>query len=581
MKGVNMKAKRLAALLLALVLVLALAAGCNTSDSNPGDSTPADSGSPSQATGTDPGASEPEGPAIDPDGPGKGVYSLPLAEERVTFTNFTSMNPQMEQYISEPYDAVVTRTLSEVTNVYFEYWTFHPSAQVEQFNIMLSSGDFCDTFTQVGNNYSGGFAGALDDEIIMDISDLIAEYAPNYSAIINSSKDLMSATQLPSGEIPAFANLFQDAVSVGNGLMIRNDWLTEQGMERPQTYDEYYDVLKMFKTEYGATLWMAPNGLYQDSVFASGFGVAAQVTSGRQTEVISFYLDGDEVKCGLLEDGFLEYLTLMNQWYSEDLIYPDFISGDLSNVFANMDNAATAIYTGKLGAWLSMTENFTDYEMQFADEPNVDIRAAYVPVQNKGESYDIGYYYCQFNSWGNSIAATVDPEKVHLLIQYFDYRYSDEGATLMEWGLEGEAHTVAADGSLKYTDLILNNPDGMSVRQAMMFYASWNGSWSDSLRLQKYTYTEAARESESVWTSNYTQAKTYPNLVIQFTADESAIQARYLGDIVTCAQEWIPQFIMGLKPLSEFEDFKNNLATFGIEEFTATYQSAYDRYNSL
>lgn len=107
-----------------------------------------------------------------------------------------------------------------------------------------------------------------------------------------------------------------------------------------------------------------------------------------------------------------------------------------------MDNAATGIYNGSFGVWLSMTENLTDYEIQFADEPNVDIRASYVPVRNTGDSYDIGCYYCQFNSWSNSIAATCDPEKVHLLIEYFDYKYSDEGAILCEWGIENEAYTV-------------------------------------------------------------------------------------------------------------------------------------------
>lgn len=532
----------------------------------------------------DPGATSPgtEIPA-DQSGAGQGAqdYTLPLSEERVVFTNFSSMNPQMADFISEPTDATVTRVLSEITNVWFEYKTFHPSAQSEQFNLMLSSGDWCDTFGQVNSTYAGGFSGALDDGIILDLSELISQYAPNYNRIINSSKDLISASRLPSGAIPAFANLFQESVSIGNGLMIRNDWLVEQNLERPQTYDEYYNVLKVFKSEYNASMWMAPNGMFQDSVFASGLGIAAQATSGRETELLSFYVEDGTVKCGIMQDAFLEYLELMNKWYGEGLIYQDFISGDMSNVFANQDAAVTGVYNGSFGIWLSMTENFTDYDIQFDDQPGVDIRAAYVPVKNRGDKYDIGYYYCQFNSWANSISATVDQSKVKYLIQYLDYRYSDEGAFLVEWGVQGEAYELDANGNPYYTDLILNNPDGMSMRQALQKYAGYNGAWADSKRLYAYTYNDAALESDGIWTSNYTQSKTYPNLIIQYTDEETAIQAQRKGDIITCIQEWVPQFIMGLKPLSEFENFQNNLIMFGIEEFTGTYQSAYDRFKAL
>lgn len=121
----------------------------------------------------------------------------------------------------------------------------------------------------------------------------------------------------------------------------------------------------------------------------------------------------------------------------------------------------------------------------------------------------------------------------------------------------------------------------MTVRKALTFYAGWNGAWADSKRLYEYTYTEVARESDDIWASNYTMSKTYPNLVVQFTPEESAIQARYLGDHVTLEQEWIPQFIMGMKTLPEFEDFRQYLFSFHFEEFMETYRAAYDRYNAL
>lgn len=45
-------------------------------------------------------------------------------------------------------------------------------------------------------------------------------------------------------------------------------------------------------------------------------------------------------------------------------------------------------------------------------------------------------------------------------MKLFDYLYSEEGMLLMNFGVEGEQFEYV-DGEIKYTDLIMNNPDGL------------------------------------------------------------------------------------------------------------------------
>lgn len=49
-------------------------------------------------------------------------------------------------------------------------------------------------------------------------------------------------------------------------------------------------------------------------------------------------------------------------------------------------------------------------------------------------------------------------------MKLFDYLYSEEGMLLMNFGVEGEQFEYV-DGEIKYTDLIMNNPDGFGPRR--------------------------------------------------------------------------------------------------------------------
>ena len=51
--------------------------------------------------------------------------------------------------------------------------------------------------------------------------------------------------------------------------------------------------------------------------------------------------------------------------------------------------------------------------------------------------------------------------EVEVVARLLDYAYSEAGATLYNFGTEGESYTVV-DGQPVYTDLVLNNPDGMT-----------------------------------------------------------------------------------------------------------------------
>ena len=90
-----------------------------------------------------------------------------------------------------------------------------------------------------------------------------------------------------------------------------------------------------------------------------------------------------------------------------------------------------------------------------------------LPVSKKGDKPEYGYKTRPVMMV--SAAVTTNCSNVELAARLLDYGYTEEGHILFN-GIEGESlHglTRTARSILKYTDLILNNPDGLSITHAM------------------------------------------------------------------------------------------------------------------
>ncbi len=74
-----------------------------------------------------------------------------------------------------------------------------------------------------------------------------------------------------------------------------------------------------------------------------GYGVNGELwpTDG----VFPVYQDEGTVKFGTLEDGFREYLVMMNQWYNDGLISSDFVSNTDRNMFDPDTATASTVFS--------------------------------------------------------------------------------------------------------------------------------------------------------------------------------------------------------------------------------------------
>ncbi len=201
--------KRKFALILAVLFVLALFAGCGGGGGGGGTSTPTEAPSnPTQApqgggSSTNPtqapqgGGSDTPAPQVD-EGPYKLAYGkfatdadgfateqyeyeLPLSTTDEIFTNMTlSFTPQ---YLPEGGmgDLPMYAGMEEMTGVHMEYNVIASASFVETLSVMEASDEMCDITAGFYAYHQGSsLAEAIEEEIIINHYDW-KDYAPNYS----------------------------------------------------------------------------------------------------------------------------------------------------------------------------------------------------------------------------------------------------------------------------------------------------------------------------------------------------------------------------------------------------------------
>ena len=495
-------------------------------------------------------AAEPE-PEPEPEGPP--ALELPLADHDVTLSAFWSYPPWLTNFI-EAQDKPTFVALSEATGVDLEIVGVSLFNASEQFALMVASSDYTDIVADFGMQYTGTYDQAVEDEIIFDLKGIIDGHCPNYYGIIHSDDSIYKAVVTNNGNIPAFLTINDENVYIRGGYWINTDMLAQIGADMPETYDQWHDVLVSFRDQLGAdgALWIDSYATSAD--LTSGYGVKAD-----------FYQEDGQVKFGFLEDGMKEYLTMMNEWYADGLIYHDFYSQ-----MAGADKPDPSLVDGGTsGIWHNAANSFGEY--------SVASSAISQPVLKVG---DVNHFSERSDrvQAGSDWTITTACENPEIAAMMLDYLYSEEGIMLTNYGIEGVSYELV-NGEPVYTELLTNNPD-MSFNQALAIYALFNtaGIYNVNTRMD-VTYSEEQIASREIWAAHNDTANNYPNAA-SMTIEESEKFYGTYNDIDTYIDENLLSFIIGTTPLSEFDSFKETLISMGIEDCIAIKQDALDRYNA-
>lgn len=449
----------------------------------------------------------------------------------------------------------------------------HPpiGQETEQFNLIVASGTYYDLMSFNYTAYPGGATKAIEDGVILNLTEYYENgQIPNMKATYEQYPMFEKLAKLDDGSIYCFPMIrVEDELSTYIGLTLRADWLEALGMDVPKTYDELEAILVAFKEEKGA-----------DYPLTTQMGFSPTLTGGYRVAMDMFINDDGSVAYGYVENGYKDYLTMMNRWYDMGLLDPEFTTQDRATIDAKITGSRSGAYLGTPDSWLG-----TYMRLMTEVDPSVNM----VGLTGLRVSADDPPAYCQ-KDWevminsNQTTAITPAADNVEKCIEILDYLYGEEGNLLANFGIEGESYELDANGDPQFVEWITANPEGLTMKQTMGQYAPGGLGYfpgnQNAAPVAQQRFFPCQNEAIAAWIADGDESFTWRFPPISPSVEESDEYADLITDIKTYADENYIRFVSGQRSLDEFDQYVQEMKNMGVERAVEIMQSAYDRFNA-
>ena len=289
------------------------------------------------------------------------------------------------------------------------------------------------------------------------------------------------------------------------------------------------------------------------------------------------FLRDDKVVYGPALDEYKAVLERLNKWYKEGLLDVNYFSNDANKLKSQILNGETAMtYHGggtTLALWIEEAkEQGIEFDM---------VGFPYTSVAEKGE--DAVYPVSPMYHGANSVAITTSCKNPAAALAFLDYAYSEEGRIFYNFGEEGLVHTLDEEGNPIFTDIITDNPDGMSKGSALAMYTRstiGSGYLQDGRCSDMNFSLPNQQESLTAWLRDY---DIVAKNTLQYYFIDEAEQEEFAvisTDITKHVTTQRDAFITGKRPIKEFDKYIQELKDYGLDRMIEILQTGYERYKN-
>lgn len=455
------------------------------------------------------------------------------------------------------------------------------------FNLMTSSTTLPDIIEwEWTGSYTGGPAAAESDGVLIWLDDYISPDGPaaDLWQYLQDNPTLDKAVKTDDGHYYCFPFTRGDAyLQTTSGPIVRKDLVEAVGytLDDMVTIDDWTEVLTALK-DYGV----------QKPVTTQNWSNLEALTLGAYQVRAAMYVDYEtgEVKYGRIEEGYKEWLKQMRAWVEAGLLDADILTNDSKTRQANMLTAkevseipiSAVTYGaggGQIGTW-----NGNAWKEPDVYGADYELTGVQFPVLTAGDEI---HYYGGSTDYAISSSAhaviTADCENPEVAAAFLNFCYSQQGHEIINFGVEGEDYTRNADGTITYSDWIMNNPDGLAIAVAMANKGRANMSGAfvqDPNYIIAYWATEQQQKALHMW-NDETDVQMTIMPPVTLSADESSEYSRIMADIDTAAKEYYSAVFTGTKDVdATWDEYVEQLKGMGIEDAIAIEQAALERYNA-
>lgn len=547
--------KRAMALVLALVMTMALFAGCGKSGE--------------QLSG---------GEMVEVDA---ASLQFPLAEtaELNGLTNFPVGTE------SEPNNRTIFQRLEEQTNVHINWKTIQADQWGEKIALEMANVKTLPDFI-----FNAGFGDAdllkyAKQGVIINVEEYIDAYMPNLSKVFADYPEYRAMCEDEDGHIWALPWIEQLGANktaiqtVGNMSFINVAWLDFLGLEKPETVEEFEAVLVAFRDNAAALqaefniegsiipLACIMNDGDQDPyILINGFGEGyGDPDRGRHINVT----DDKKVVCSATSEGFKKGTAWLHGLYEQGLIDPEAFTQDWSTYVAKGKSGRY----GVCFSWdVANIANLTDWE------PLPVLTADVTNFTAQNGSFTSGF------DRGRCVVTAVAKNPA-LVCAWLDQMYAPMQAPQNNWGTYGESDEFdifemgtndKGEPMLKHAPLGDASP--VEVREAecvggpLAILDEYYGVYVTCPDDAQYRLDWI----KDYFTPDMNHKYVFPNVFM--SPDDTKQLSNLQADIQKCINAFKSNSVMNGFTDADWEQFLKDLEAYKLDEYLAIFQKYADAY---
>lgn len=510
--------------------------------------------------------------------------------ERVTLKTYIGQHVAQENADYDDY--YWTHLVEDTFNVDFDFTIIPGSIARERMNIAFAAGELHDLL--LGTAVVGPIKfDAMRAGMLLPLEDRIRAGSgwinhPYWSTVVGGLTESDGHIYtLPRGVLRA------DQRNAGGRMFWNTMWLDELGLDVPTTVDEVYTVLETIKREMPDTIPVT--GLYASarthSYFMNAFGMKSDfwgVTLLDHLNVVN-----GEVVLTYAHPNYGAYLEFMNRLYANELLDQEYFTQTNAQMVAKASELKYFMIAG--GGPHVIVGNNADSLQYAAARPVTSslnpepwwpernpfaINAAAIPATSAhpDKAWEI-------LDWTGTLQAEALEVSI-ILPEWYDERYLPQGLTrenILNPPINGviQPHkTVANLDEWTFTNQYLA-PRGSNIPGVV---GGWDADsrWGQALGVEIFDPA-----SPGDWFQITTKTELSPYFTyypterdLKFTAAEQEVLNQYVSDLESFVDEMQAKFIIGVEPLSRLSAYMTELKRYGLDEVTAVYQAAYDRWRA-
>ena len=425
--------------------------------------------------------------------------------------------------------------MTEKTGITFQFREYTSSSKWQERKNVIKEGEDLPDVLFKAELKAGEIRDLYNAGILIDLKPYLEENAPDLWALLQENPDILAAVSMPDGAIPALPTI--NALQNNDAMWINSTWLKRVKMEAPTTAEEMTEVLRAFRDN-------DPNMNGQkDEIPLTFISMWELRFLGHAFGIIDndYYVtcrDG-KVTSSLTSDNNRAFLTWLHELWDENLI--DHNGFSMADSMRQITDEKAAIPYGIILSSSPLTvvpsAAMSSYSLLFP-----------LTFEGKQEYRDLT---------GDVIRGTFAitsrcnaPEK---MVNWVNNLYTEEGALMAQYGLEGKEYNFREDGLWEWTEDLNTVAQDILPNHTIGTGAALPGI--TPVEFQTRYYEEDTRQ-DVIEIAELKKMTVLPMPLVMLSPEDEAEIAGIQMELSSYAETAMARFVTGDIPLDD-EQWKN------------------------